>query len=79
MAKPYGLAKQKLCYIQIYITWRRRQKMFLRMIGEYGPRLQILGIRQRISFYLKVPFMTIVGFVARVEQDQAAQNVQPDP
>ena len=27
---------------------------------------------------LKAPFMTIVAFVASVDQDQAARNVQPD-
>ena len=27
---------------------------------------------------LKAPFMTKVAFVANVDQDQAAQNVQPD-
>ena len=27
---------------------------------------------------LKAPFMTIVAFVINVDQDQAAQNVQPD-
>ena len=27
---------------------------------------------------LKQPFTTIVAFVASVDQDQAAQNVQPD-
>ena len=30
-----GLANQKVFYIQIYKSWRRRQKMFLRMFGEY--------------------------------------------
>ena len=37
LAKPYGLANQKLCYIQICKSWRQRQRMFLRMVGEYGP------------------------------------------
>ena len=27
---------------------------------------------------LKAPFTKIVGFVASVDQDQAAQNMQPD-
>ena len=33
--RPYGLANQKLYYIQIYKIWRERQGMFLRMVGEY--------------------------------------------
>ena len=35
MGKPYGLAIQKLCYIPICKSWRKRQRMFLRMVGEY--------------------------------------------
>ena len=34
---PYGLANQKLCYIQIYKSWRKRQRTFLRVVGIYGP------------------------------------------
>ena len=30
----YGLANQKLCYIQIPRTLRKRQRMFLKMVGE---------------------------------------------
>ena len=48
MAKPYGLANQMLCYIQfsqpevvIHANLQnlvgKRQRMFLRMIGELGP------------------------------------------
>ena len=37
LAKPYGLANQKLCYIQSYKSLRKRQRMFLRIVGEYGP------------------------------------------
>ena len=36
--KPYGLANQKLCFIQIYKAWRKRQRMFLRLVAESGPR-----------------------------------------
>ena len=37
LAKPYGLANQKLCYIPICNSWRKRQRILLRMVGEYGP------------------------------------------
>ena len=38
MARPYGLANQMLCYIQIYKIFEEKDKrMFLRMVGEYGP------------------------------------------
>ena len=30
------VANHKLCYIQIHKAWRKRQRMFLRMPGEYG-------------------------------------------
>ena len=33
----YGLANQKLCYIPISKFWRKRQRLFLRMVGEYRP------------------------------------------
>ena len=26
----YGLANQKLCYIQIHKTWRKRQRMYVK-------------------------------------------------
>ena len=29
---------QKLCYIQIHKSWRKRQRTFLRMVCEYRPR-----------------------------------------
>ena len=38
LAKPYSLANQKLCYIQIRKFLKERQRIFLRMVGEYGPR-----------------------------------------
>ena len=38
IAKTYGLGNQKLCYIPIYKSWRKRQIMFLRMVGEYWPK-----------------------------------------
>ena len=44
MAKPYGLANQKLCYIPICNSWRKGQRMFLKMVGENGP-WQILSYR----------------------------------
>ena len=28
---------QKLYYIQVCKSWRKRQRMFFRMVGEYGP------------------------------------------
>ena len=28
LAKPYGLANQKLCYIQIYKTWEEHKECF---------------------------------------------------
>ena len=31
-----------------------------------------------VLYTLKAPFTTIVTFAANVDQDQAAQNVQPD-
>ena len=31
-----------------------------------------------VLYTLKAPFMNIVTFAANVDQDQAAQNVQPD-
>ena len=37
LAKSYGLANQKLCHILICKSWRKRQRMFLRMVVEYGP------------------------------------------
>ena len=37
LAKPYGLANQMLCYISICGSWRKRQRIFLRMLGEYCP------------------------------------------
>ena len=37
LSKPYGLANQNLCYILIDKSWRKAQRMFLRMVGEYGP------------------------------------------
>ena len=46
MAKPYGLADQNLCYIPVCISWRQRQRMFLRTGGEYGPRLIICDKEQ---------------------------------
>ena len=38
LAKPYGLANQKLCYIPIYKSWRKGQIIFVRMVDEYEPR-----------------------------------------
>ena len=35
LAKPYDLANQKLCYIQIDKSWKKKTKMLLRMVGEY--------------------------------------------
>ena len=29
LAKPYGLANQKLCYIQIYLILAKKTKIFL--------------------------------------------------
>ena len=47
LAKPYGLADQNLCYIQtLKKSLRKRQRMFLGVVGEYGSRkysLNILG------------------------------------
>ena len=37
MAKPYGLANQKLCYISIFKSCRKSQRMFLGMVGECEP------------------------------------------
>ena len=37
LAKPYGLANQKLCYIKNYLSLGKRQQMLLRMVGEYVP------------------------------------------
>ena len=45
LAKPCGLANQKLCYIQNAANyrkiWRTRLKTLWRMVGEYGPGLFI--------------------------------------
>ena len=42
LGKPYGLANQKLCYIQMLLNieniWRARLRTFWRMVGQYGPR-----------------------------------------
>ena len=40
--------------------------------------LLYLTLNQSSQLTLKAPFMTIVAFVASVDQDQAAQNMQPD-
>ena len=32
--KPNGLTNQKSCYIPICKSWRKSQRMFLRMVGE---------------------------------------------
>ena len=37
LPKPYGLTNQKLCYIQICKSWRKRLGTFWRIIGEYAP------------------------------------------
>ena len=42
MAKPYRLANEKLCYIPICKPWRERQRIFLRMVGEYLPCIHLL-------------------------------------
>ena len=42
LAKPYDLANQKLPYIPIYKPWRKRQRLFLRTVGEYGPSSRLL-------------------------------------
>ena len=39
LAKPYGLANQKLYYIQIHKTLEKKKTMFLSMVGEYRPAL----------------------------------------
>ena len=52
LAKPYGLANQKLCYIQIYKSWRKRQRTFLEMFGEYEPWSLVLTLSQTTNFRL---------------------------
>ena len=42
MAKPYGLANQKLCYIQMLLTIEKsgeqdKESSIKRMVGEHGP------------------------------------------
>ena len=54
MAKPYGLANQKLCYIQTLLTiyikiWRNRLKTFRRLVGEYGIRFRFLLLYNLIT------------------------------
>ena len=58
LAKPYGLANQKLCYIQSYKSWRKRQRMFLRIVGEYGPRKLICKLGHRRIIH-SIQFTTI--------------------
>ena len=36
--KPYGLANQRCVTFKFTKSWRRRQRLFLRMFGVYGPR-----------------------------------------
>ena len=36
LAKPYGLANQQLCYIQIHRIWRQI-RIFFRILGENEP------------------------------------------
>ena len=38
LAKPYGLANKKLCYIQIGKFWRKDKECSWEWFGEYGPR-----------------------------------------
>ena len=37
LAKPFGLANHKLCYIHIYKILEKTTRLFLRMVGEYRP------------------------------------------
>ena len=37
-------------------SWRQRQRMFLRMVGEYGPRVSMVAT---LSFLLKIPITAI--------------------
>ena len=42
----FPLCYTTMCYIQIHKSWRKRQRVFLRMVVEYGPRtfyLQKIG------------------------------------
>ena len=54
MAKPYGLANQKLSYISICKTWRKIQRMFLRMFGEYEPRRWLVRSSARPIFFPRI-------------------------
>ena len=65
MAKPYGLANQNLCYIQMLLnvekTWRTRLRTFLRMVGEYGPRYLPTwahsgNLRFSLTYFQKIVF-----------------------
>ena len=37
MAKPYGLANQTFCYIQMLLNIEKVWRTFVRMFGEAGP------------------------------------------
>ena len=50
MAKPYALVNQKLCCIRFYKTRKKRQRMLLRMVGEYGTWSWIHALPKR-SFH----------------------------
>ena len=76
MAKPYGLANQKLCYIQIYKMLEKRQRMLLRMVGEYESKFCSLLFFQ-LLFPINVLFCNRTMFdphVARLTQDVLATN-----
>ena len=57
LAKPYGLANQKLCYIQIYKVLEKKTKNFL----EYGWWIQTL-----IGRYIAAKFCTDWSIFANV-------------
>ena len=81
LAKPYGLANQKLCYIQSYKSWRKRQRMFLRIVGEYGPRNQSLDILiARPTIYLTITdtiWSTLCHYVLMRLSAWNSENGQP--
>ena len=64
MAKPYGLANQKLCYIPVCKSWKKRQRMFLRMVCDiqvehYG--LPFLKVQDVLNYTSKYTYQWLSG------------------
>ena len=71
LAKPYGLANQKLCYIQIY---RKRQGM---NVLENGWWIRALDHNLTLgTLTLSLPLTMQESFVDSADQDQTSQNKQ---